>query len=112
MAVKRFVRLKDSAEGRRLILDHLDLDPVVARRLSPAVAAKDRRVTVAMADPTDAVALEAVASELGGDPYVVQIGSCVLLFEVVLLSLPSQSYRRSLLCTTVWPEWKEGWPSC
>lgn len=81
MEVKRLARLTDSAADRWLILDHLNLDPAVARRLSPTVAsrhhalpvaAKDRRVTVAMADPTDAVALEAVAGELGGDPYVVQ----------------------------------------
>jgi nucleotide-binding universal stress UspA family protein len=73
--------LIDSAGARSLILDHLDLDPVVARRLSPAVAsrhhalpvaAKDHRVTVVMADPTDATALEAVAKELGVEPYVVQ----------------------------------------
>jgi nucleotide-binding universal stress UspA family protein len=71
----------DSAGARSLILDHLDLDPMVARRLSPAVASrhhalpvavKDHRVTVVMADPTDAAALEAVASELGCKPYVVQ----------------------------------------
>lgn len=66
---------------RSLILDDLDLDPVVARRLSPTVAsrhhvlpvaARDCQVTVAMADPTDAAALEAVATELGVEPYVVQ----------------------------------------
>ncbi|MEA3374863.1 MAG: universal stress protein [Chloroflexota bacterium] len=67
--------------ARPLILDHVDPDPAVARRLSPAVAsrhhvvpvaAKDRQVTVAMADPTDTVALEAVANELGVAPYVLQ----------------------------------------
>lgn len=70
-----------SSRVQSLILDHLDLDPVIARRLSPAVASrhhvvpvagKDRRVTVAMADPSDAAALEAVASELGGELYVVR----------------------------------------
>jgi nucleotide-binding universal stress UspA family protein len=64
-----------------LILDHLDPDPALARRLSPdvasrhhvlPVAAKDRRVTVVMADPTDTAGLEAVTSELGIEPYVVQ----------------------------------------
>ncbi|MFO7741389.1 MAG: universal stress protein [Anaerolineae bacterium] len=73
--------LVDPSEARSLILDRLDVDPAVARRLSPAVAsrhhalpvaAKDRRVTVAMADPTDRAALEAVARELGVEPYVVQ----------------------------------------
>jgi len=73
--------LIDSCRARSLILDDLDLDPAVARRLSPdvasrhhvlPVAAKDRRVTVVMADPTDKAGLEAVTSELGIEPYVVQ----------------------------------------
>lgn len=73
--------LIDSCGARSLILDDLDLDPAVARRLSPdvasrhhalPVAAKDRRVTVVMADPTDKAALEAVTSELGLEPYIVQ----------------------------------------
>lgn len=73
--------LIDSCRARSLILDDLDLDPTVARRLSPGVAsrhhalpvaAKDRRVTVAMADPTDKAGLKAVTSELGMEPYVVQ----------------------------------------
>ena len=64
-----------------LILDDQDLDPGVARRLSPAVAwrhhalpvaAKNRQVTVVMADPSDAAAREAVASDLGVEPCIVR----------------------------------------
>jgi len=64
-----------------LILDDLNLDPAVARRLSPAVAcrhhalpvaAKNRQVTVVMADPSDAAAREAVASDLGVEPCIVR----------------------------------------
>jgi len=74
-------RFMDSSRARSFILDDLDLDPTVARRLSAdvasrhhvlPVAAKDRRMTVAMADPTDKAGLEAVTSELGIEPYVVQ----------------------------------------
>jgi len=81
MAAKRLQGFTGSSEVQSLILDHLDLDPVIARRLSPAVASrhhvvpvaeKDRHVTVAMADPSDSAALEAVAGELGIDLYVVQ----------------------------------------
>lgn len=66
---------------RSLVLDHLDLDREVARRLSPTVASRhhalpvavrDRRVTVAMADPTDTAGREAIASDLGVEPCIVQ----------------------------------------
>ena len=66
---------------RSLVLDDLDLDPEVARRLSPTVASRhhalpvavrDRRVTVAMADPTDTAARAAIASDLGVEPCIVQ----------------------------------------
>jgi len=78
---KQARRIIDSPGTLSLILDHLDPDPALARRLSPdvasrhhvlPVAAKDRRVTVVMADPTDTEGLEAVISELGIEPYVVQ----------------------------------------
>gem|GEM_PF-1804168 len=78
------VRLRQdsgSLGGRALVLDSFALDLPVARRLSPAVAfhhhalpvaENARRVTVAMADPADTEAREAVAKDLGTVPYVVQ----------------------------------------
>jgi nucleotide-binding universal stress UspA family protein len=56
------------------------LKPILARRLSPAVAFRYRavpvaeeagRITVAMADPNDPTALAAVRSELGSQSYAV-----------------------------------------
>jgi nucleotide-binding universal stress UspA family protein len=64
-----------------LILDHLEPDPVVARRLSPGLAFRHRalpvaetghRVTVVMADPSDTAGRAAVAVALGTEPCVVQ----------------------------------------
>ncbi|MGD2165100.1 MAG: universal stress protein, partial [Anaerolineae bacterium] len=64
-----------------LILDDLDLDRRVARRLSRAVAwrhhalpvaARNRQVTVVMADPSDAAGREAIASDLGVEPCIVR----------------------------------------
>jgi len=81
MEDRQFRPVRASVETRPLILDDLDLDPTVARRLSPTVAShhhalpvavRDRRLTVVMADPTDAAAREAIASDLGGDPCVVK----------------------------------------
>ena len=66
---------------RSLVLDQLVLDPTVAQRLSPSVAfahqalpvaEADHCVTVAMADPTDTVARDAVAVALGAEPCVVR----------------------------------------
>jgi nucleotide-binding universal stress UspA family protein len=67
--------------ARTLVLDHLDPDPIVARRLCPSLAFRhralplaeaDQRVTVAMADPSDTAARKAVAGALGSEPCVVQ----------------------------------------
>jgi nucleotide-binding universal stress UspA family protein len=64
-----------------LALDSLTVNPKLARRLPPALAfryhalplAEDRgSITVAMADPEDAVARAAVAAALGARLYVVQ----------------------------------------
>jgi len=69
------------AETSWLILDHPHLDADVACSLSAAVAcrhhalpvaAANRRVTVAMADPTDVEARVAVASDLGVEPCIVR----------------------------------------
>jgi nucleotide-binding universal stress UspA family protein len=82
--------LRESSESHSalpLILDHLEPDPVVARRLSPGlafrhralpVAEMDHRVTVAMADPSDTVARDAVAIALGAEPCIVQSDPAVI----------------------------------
>jgi nucleotide-binding universal stress UspA family protein len=70
-----------SRTARHLALDRLVINPGLARRLSPTVAfryhtvplAEDNGcITVAMADPDDAVARAAVADALGKRLYVVQ----------------------------------------
>jgi nucleotide-binding universal stress UspA family protein len=67
--------------AQSLVLDHLDPDPIVARRLSPSLAFRHRAlpvaeanhcVTVAMADPSDTAAREAATVALGAEPCVVQ----------------------------------------
>jgi nucleotide-binding universal stress UspA family protein len=73
--------LGEAYVAQSLVLDHLDPDPTVARRLSPSlafrhralpVAEADHCVTVAMADPSDTAAREAVAVALEAEPCVVQ----------------------------------------
>jgi nucleotide-binding universal stress UspA family protein len=67
--------------AQHLALDSLVMNPRLARRLPPALAfryhalpvAEDKgRITVAMADPDDAIARAAVAAALGTRLYVVQ----------------------------------------
>lgn len=67
--------------AQHLALDSLVMNPRLARRLPPALAfryhalpvAEDRgRITVAMADPDDAIARAALAAALGTRLYVVQ----------------------------------------
>ena len=74
-----------------LVLDHLEPDPVVARRLSPGLAFRHRalpvagtghRVTVAMADPSDTVARDAVAGALGTEPCIVQSDPAVIAIHL------------------------------
>jgi nucleotide-binding universal stress UspA family protein len=70
-----------SRSAQHLALDGLVVNPRLARRLPPAVAfryhalllAEDkRRITVAMANPSDEAALDAVTAALGTKPYIVQ----------------------------------------
>lgn len=72
---------------KHLSLDSLVIDPKIARRLPPAMALRyhalpvaedNRRITIAMADPDDRPALEAITAALGTRPYVVQ-GDCTTI---------------------------------
>ena len=64
-----------------LILDDFEIEPAIAHRLPPMlafhyhalpVAAEDEAITVAMADPTDKDARQAVSAALGVEPCIVQ----------------------------------------
>jgi nucleotide-binding universal stress UspA family protein len=66
---------------KHLSLDSLVINPKLARRLPSAMALRyhalpvaedNRRITIAMADPDDRPALEAITAALGTRPYVVQ----------------------------------------
>jgi nucleotide-binding universal stress UspA family protein len=68
-------------KARHLTLDGLTLNPRLARRLSPIVACRyhalpvaeaNGQITVAMADPDDPVAREAVVSALGAPSFMVR----------------------------------------
>lgn len=69
------------AKAQHLTLDNLAMNPRLARRLPPAIACRyhalpvaeaDGRITVAMADPEDTMARDAVATALGAPPCVVE----------------------------------------
>jgi nucleotide-binding universal stress UspA family protein len=86
-----------SRSAQHLSLDGLVVNPRLARRLPPAVAfryhalllAEDkRRITVAMANPRDEAALDAVTAALGSKPYIVQ----------------SESTAIDSLLAEIWPE--------
>ena len=77
---RKFTKTSVSHTARHLALDSLVLNPRIARRLPPAVALRYHalplagdcdHITVAMADPDDAIALAAVTDALGTQPYVV-----------------------------------------
>jgi nucleotide-binding universal stress UspA family protein len=86
-----------SRSAQHLALDGLIVDPRLARRLPPAVAfryhtlllAEDKRcITVAMANPADKAALDAVTAAIGTRPYIVQ----------------SESSAIDSLLAEIWPE--------
>ena len=86
-----------SHSAQHLALDGLVVNPRLARRLPPAVAfryhalllAEDKRcITVAMANPADQAALDAVTAALGTRPYIVQ----------------SESTAIDSLLAEIWPE--------
>lgn len=91
MATERPQTMVGSLTPQWLVLDDLEPDPDVVRRLARnlafrhlalPVAEEERRLTVAMADPTDSVARKAVTAALGTEPCVVQ--GDVLAIDVVL----------------------------
>lgn len=76
-----------SSVAESLVLDHLEPDPNVARRLSPSLAFRhcalpvaegDQRLTVAMADPADSTARQAVVNALGRESCLVQGDATVI----------------------------------
>jgi nucleotide-binding universal stress UspA family protein len=67
--------------SQRLQLDGIPLDTILAKRLPPRLAfgyhvlplaLENNRVTIAMADPGNKFAVEAVRSALGATPYIVK----------------------------------------
>ncbi len=109
----------DPRRTRHLSLDNLAVNPRLARRLPPALACLYRalpvaedsgRITVAMADPGDAVAREAIETALGttccvvrGDPAAID----ALLAEI----WPEEAHRllRLLVCARLGPVADEVW---
>lgn len=82
---------------------------MVARRLSPVVAlrhhalpvaARNRQVTVAMADPTDAAAREAIASDLGIEPCTVR-GDQMAIDRVLAELWCDEQMATHLLASTI-----------
>lgn len=99
------------AETSWLILDHPHLDADVACSLSAAVAcrhhalpvaAANRRVTVAMADPTDVEARVAVASDLGVEPCIVR-GDRVSIDRLVSECWRQEEHRQADVAVFVPP---------
>lgn len=104
---------------RHLSLDNLAVNPRLARRLPPALAclyhalpvAEDgSRITVAMADPDDAAAREAIETALGatccvvrGDPVAID----ALLAEIWSEEIPRS--LRLLVCARIGPIADEVW---
>jgi nucleotide-binding universal stress UspA family protein len=86
---------------RHLALDSLVLNPRVARLLPPAVAFRyhvlplagdSDHITVAMAEPDDAIALAAVADALGTQLYAVH-GDPEAIDELLVEIWPEESYH-------------------
>ena len=93
------------------MLDDPHLDPDVARRLSAAVASRhhalpvasdERRVTVAMADPTDMEARVAVASDLGIEPCIVR-GDRVSIDRLVSEFWGGEAHRQAYVAVFALP---------
>lgn len=100
MGSERLPALDKTSATQRFVLDDLAPDPNVARRLAPnlafrhhalPVAGRDHCFTVAMADPTDAVAREAVAGALGAEPCVVE--SDVMAIDLALSQIWNERDR-------------------
>lgn len=88
---------------RHLTLNDLTVNPRLARRLSPAVAwryhalpvaEENGEITVAMADPDDVVALDAITTALGTPPCVV--GGDPMAIDALLAEVWPEELQRSL----------------
>jgi nucleotide-binding universal stress UspA family protein len=84
-------------------LDNLAVNPRLARRLAPTLACRyhalpvaeaNGQVTVAMANPDDALARETVTNALGAPSYVV--GGDPLAIDTLLAEVWPELFRRSL----------------
>ena len=101
--------------ARHLTLDGLAVNLRLARRLAPVVACRyhalpvaeeNGRITVAMADPDDPVAREAVVSSLGAPSYVVVVKGNPAVIDALLAELWPGVLRRSprlLVCAHASP---------
>lgn len=87
MGIERVQTIAPSSAVESLVLDHLEPDPNIARRLSPSLAFRhcalpvaegDQRLTVAMADPADSTARQAVVNALGRESCLVQGDATVI----------------------------------
>jgi len=88
-------------DSKHLALDSLVINPKLARRLPPAIAFRyhalplaegRRRITVAMADPDDETAIEAITKALGREPYIVKSESSAI--DSLLAEIwPDETYR-------------------
>jgi nucleotide-binding universal stress UspA family protein len=93
----------DGSQTRHLTLDSLHVNPRLARRLSPAVACRYHalpvaedggHITVAMANPNDAVAREAVLTALGAPSCVVEGNATTI--DALLAQVWPEVLQRSL----------------
>jgi nucleotide-binding universal stress UspA family protein len=93
----------NGSQTRHLTLDSLDVNPRLARRLPPAVACRYHalpvaedggRITVAMADPNDAAAREAVSTALGAPSCVV--GGNPATIDALLAQVWPEVLQRSM----------------
>lgn len=102
---RQFTKTSVPHSATHLALDDLVLNPSIARRLPPAVAFRYHalplagdcdQITVAMADPDDAIALAAVTDALGTEPYVVH-SDPEAIDELLAEIWPDETPRRHVL---------------
>jgi len=113
--------IKSSGLGKiqHLSLDDLSVNPRLARRLPPALACRYHalpvaedggRITVAMADPDDEAARQAIVTILGANCCVVR-GDPATIDALLAEVWPAEAHRslRLLVCTHVSPIAPELW---
>jgi nucleotide-binding universal stress UspA family protein len=93
----------DGSQAQHLILGRLDVNPRLARRLPPAVACRYHalpvaedggHITIAMADPDDTLAREAVLEALGAPSCVVAGNPATI--DALLAEVWPEALQRSL----------------